>query len=73
MWDHATPIVETLHALNDLVRLGKVRYLGASNLTGWQMQKIVEISKQNNWVSWISLQVSVYHFMQLFTGNEHYV
>ena len=46
-------------ALNDLIRWGKVRYLGASNLTGWQMQKIIDISKQNDWVPFISLQVVV--------------
>ena len=37
MWDDGTPIEETLRALTDLVRAGKVRYLGASNFTGWQV------------------------------------
>ncbi|XP_070537859.1 1-deoxyxylulose-5-phosphate synthase YajO-like [Ptychodera flava] len=41
IWDKATPIQETLRTMDDLVRSGKVRYIGASNLTGWQMQKIV--------------------------------
>ncbi|KAI8483655.1 hypothetical protein Bbelb_385930 [Branchiostoma belcheri] len=39
-WDDATPIEETMRALDDLVRAGKVRYIGASNVTGWQLQKI---------------------------------
>ena len=38
MWDDGTPIEETLRTLTDLVRAGKVRYLGASNFTGWQVQ-----------------------------------
>ncbi len=37
MWDAGTPIEETLRALTDLVKAGKVRYLGASNFTGWQV------------------------------------
>ncbi|XP_070538977.1 1-deoxyxylulose-5-phosphate synthase YajO-like isoform X2 [Ptychodera flava] len=40
-WDYATPIEETLRTLNDLVRCGKVNYIGVSNVTGWQLQKIV--------------------------------
>ncbi|XP_078614423.1 1-deoxyxylulose-5-phosphate synthase YajO-like [Branchiostoma floridae x Branchiostoma japonicum] len=57
MWDEAVPIEETLSALNDLVRVGKVHYLGASNVTGWQLQKIVELSKSMGLNKWISLQV----------------
>jgi len=40
-WDSATPFKETLTTLNDLVRSGKVRYIGASNFTGWQLQKAI--------------------------------
>jgi aryl-alcohol dehydrogenase-like predicted oxidoreductase len=39
MWDAATPLEETLSALTDLVRQGKVRYIGVSNFTGWQLIK----------------------------------
>ncbi|XP_070176212.1 1-deoxyxylulose-5-phosphate synthase YajO-like isoform X2 [Littorina saxatilis] len=56
MWDSGTPLEETLMTLNDLVRSGKVRYLGASNLTGWQLQKIVDLSKELNLIPFISLQ-----------------
>lgn len=56
IWDDGTPLVETLMTLNDLVRCGKVRYLGASNLSGWQMQKIVEVSKQMGFNPFIALQ-----------------
>ncbi|XP_066274331.1 1-deoxyxylulose-5-phosphate synthase YajO-like isoform X1 [Branchiostoma lanceolatum] len=57
-WDKAVPIKETLSALNDLVRAGKVRYLGASNVTGWQLQKIVDLSKSMGLNKWISLQAN---------------
>ncbi|KAI8514855.1 hypothetical protein Bbelb_074460 [Branchiostoma belcheri] len=55
-WDEAVPLEETLLALNDLVRAGKVRYLGASNVTGWQLQKIADLSKYMGLHKWISLQ-----------------
>ncbi len=44
-WDRGTPQEETLTTLDSLVRAGKVRYLGASNVTGWQLQKTVETSR----------------------------
>ena len=47
VWDDATPITETLETLNWLVEQGKVRYVGCSNMTGWQLQlAAVEGSKQ---------------------------
>ncbi|KAL4225818.1 hypothetical protein ACF0H5_013808 [Mactra antiquata] len=41
-WDNATPIEETLRTFDDLVRCGKIRYFGVSNVCGWQLQKIVD-------------------------------
>ncbi|KAK7473819.1 hypothetical protein BaRGS_00034926 [Batillaria attramentaria] len=55
-WDDAVPLEETLLTLNDLVRCGKVRYLGASNVTGWQLQNIVDLSKEMGLNSYIALQ-----------------
>ncbi|KAI8483395.1 hypothetical protein Bbelb_388580 [Branchiostoma belcheri] len=55
-WDDATPIEETMRALNDLVLAGKVRYIGASNVTGWQLQKIVELGRTMGLNKWITLQ-----------------
>ena len=57
-WDDGTPIEETLSALNDIVRQGKVRYVGASNVLGWQMQKIVEVCKAKGYDRWVALQVN---------------
>lgn len=55
-WDPATPLEETLSTLDDLVREGKVRYIGASNYTGWQLAKALGISALRGWEPFISLQ-----------------
>ena len=55
-WDSKTPLVETLDTLNSLVRDGKVRYLGASNFSGWQLQKAIDISLQRGWEPFVCLQ-----------------
>ena len=44
-WDRGTPVEETLTTLHRLVEQGKVRYLGSSNLRGWQLQKLVDTSR----------------------------
>ena len=46
VWDDGTSVEETLGTFADLVRAGKVRYVGVSNLTGWQFQKMVEVGKR---------------------------
>src|SRR6516225_9489016 len=56
MWDPNTPFEETLSALNDLVRHGKVRYIGASNYSGWQLQKSVDLSRAAGWEPFTGLQ-----------------
>ncbi|XP_041479809.1 1-deoxyxylulose-5-phosphate synthase YajO-like isoform X1 [Lytechinus variegatus] len=55
-WDPATPIEETMRTLDDLVRAGKIRYVGASNVTGWQMQKIMDLCQYKGFNRWITLQ-----------------
>lgn len=55
-WDPTTPLEETLDALNDLVRAGKVRYIGCSNYAAWQMVKALGISEQRGWARFISSQ-----------------
>jgi aryl-alcohol dehydrogenase-like predicted oxidoreductase len=55
-WDPKTPLEETLSTLNELVRLGIVRYIGASNFRGWQLQKAMDLSKQMGWEGFSSLQ-----------------
>jgi aryl-alcohol dehydrogenase-like predicted oxidoreductase len=48
-FDYNTPLEETLEALNDLVKAGKVRYLGASTMYAWQLMKAIGIQKANGW------------------------
>ncbi|MBB3971645.1 aldo/keto reductase [Hansschlegelia beijingensis] len=55
-WDYATPIEETLEALNDVVRAGKVRYIGASSMYAWQFAKALYVSRLNGWVEFVSMQ-----------------
>ncbi|MEU5398194.1 aldo/keto reductase [Streptomyces sp. NPDC005963] len=55
-WDPATPLEETLSTLDTLVKSGKVRYLGASNFTGWQLQKALDLSRQHGWERFVALQ-----------------
>jgi aryl-alcohol dehydrogenase-like predicted oxidoreductase len=56
LWDARTPLEETLSTLDDLVRDGKVRYLGASNYTGWQLAKALGVSARHDWEAFASLQ-----------------
>ena len=56
MWDPGTPLEETLDALNQLIHHGKVRYLGASNYAGYQLQKAVDLSRQHGWEPFACLQ-----------------
>jgi aryl-alcohol dehydrogenase-like predicted oxidoreductase len=55
-WDNLAPLEETLSTLDGLVRSGKVRYLGVSNYTGWQLQKAIEISRRMGWEQYVCLQ-----------------
>ncbi|PTW63121.1 aryl-alcohol dehydrogenase-like predicted oxidoreductase [Breoghania corrubedonensis] len=55
-WDPLTPIEETLGALDDAVRQGKVRYIGASNLAAWQMMKALGASAQEGLARFVSVQ-----------------
>lgn len=55
-WDPGTPLEETLDALNRLVQDGKVRYLGASNYAGYQLQKAVDLSRHYGWEAFVCLQ-----------------
>src|SRR6267154_1269749 len=55
-WDPGTQLEETLSTLNDLVRQGLVRYLGVSNFTGWQLQRAIDLSRENGWEGFVCLQ-----------------
>lgn len=55
-FDPATPLEETLRALDDLVRAGKVRYAGCSNYAAWQLCKALWVSDRNGWVRYDAVQ-----------------
>src|SRR5580698_3958087 len=55
-WDYETPIEETLEALHDVVKAGKVRYIGASSMYAWQFAKALYLSRLNGWTRFVSMQ-----------------
>ena len=55
-WDYETPIEETMEALNDVVRAGKARYIGASAMWAWQFQKALHVAEQYGWTRFVSMQ-----------------
>jgi aryl-alcohol dehydrogenase-like predicted oxidoreductase len=55
-WDNETPIEETMEALNDVVRAGKTRYIGASSMFAWQFQKALHVSEKHGWTRFVSMQ-----------------
>ena len=54
--DQRTPWEETLEALHDLVKVGKVRYLGASSMMAWEFSKALHLQKANGWSRFVSMQ-----------------
>ena len=55
-WDYNTPIEETMEALHDIVKAGKVRYIGASAMYAWQFQKALYTAEKNGWTRFVSMQ-----------------
>jgi 1-deoxyxylulose-5-phosphate synthase len=55
-WDPNTPIEETLEALNDVVKMGKARYIGASSMYAWQFAKALHTSERHGWTRFVSMQ-----------------
>jgi len=55
-WDYATPIEETLEALHDVVKAGKVRYLGASSMHAWQFAKALYLADRHGWTRFATMQ-----------------
>jgi len=55
-WDYETPIEETMEALNDVVRAGKARYIGASSMFAWQFSKAQHIAENHGWTCFVSMQ-----------------
>lgn len=66
-FDPATPIEETLEALDDVVRAGKARYIGASSMYAWQFCKALFLSRLNGWARFVSMQN---HYNLLYREEE---
>ncbi len=68
-WDDTTPIEETLRALDDLVRMGKVRYVGASAYASWQLAHANVLAELRGWSRFVVLQ-SEYHLLERNVERE---
>ncbi|GAB2932051.1 aldo/keto reductase [Nonomuraea fastidiosa] len=66
-WDDETPIEETMEALNDVVRAGKARYIGASSMYAWQFAKAQHVAEVNDWTKFVSMQN---HYNLLYREEE---
>ena len=62
VWDEDTPIDETLRALDDLVHAGKVRYIGASNFSAWQLTWSNALAELRGWNKFVSIQPHYHMF-----------
>ena len=66
-WDYETPIEETLGALHDVVKSGKVRYIGASSMHAWQFTKALYLADLHGWTRFVSMQN---HYNLLYREEE---
>ncbi|WP_330336381.1 aldo/keto reductase [Streptomyces sp. NBC_00557] len=66
-FDHATPVEETMEALHDLVKAGKVRYIGASSMYAWQFAKLQHTAERHGWTKFVSMQN---HYNLLYREEE---
>jgi aryl-alcohol dehydrogenase-like predicted oxidoreductase len=66
-WDYETPIDETMEALNDVVRAGKARYIGASAMHAWQFAKALFTADLHGWTRFVSMQP---HYNLLYREDE---
>jgi aryl-alcohol dehydrogenase-like predicted oxidoreductase len=66
-WDYQTPIEEILEALHDLVKTGKVRYIGASSMYAWQFAKALYLADLHGWTRFVSMQN---HYNLLYREEE---
>ena len=55
-FDHSTPVEETVEALNDVVRSGKARYVGASSMYAWEFSKMLHVADRHGWARFVSMQ-----------------
>ncbi|HUX73811.1 MAG TPA: aldo/keto reductase [Steroidobacteraceae bacterium] len=66
-WDATTPIEETLEALDDIVKAGKARYIGASSMYAWQFSKALHAAERHGWTRFVTMQN---HYNLLYREEE---
>ena len=66
-FDSDTPVEETMEALHDIVKSGKVRYLGASTMFAWQLAQMNHVARENGWTSFVNMQCQ---YSLLYRENE---
>ncbi|MCL1986345.1 MAG: aldo/keto reductase [Firmicutes bacterium] len=66
-WDYNVPIEETMSALHDIIKMGKVRYIGASSMFAWQLQKAQFVAEKHNWTKFVSVQN---HYNLIYREDE---
>jgi aryl-alcohol dehydrogenase-like predicted oxidoreductase len=66
-FDPTTPVEETVEALNDVVKSGKARYVGASSMYSWQFAKMLHVAEGNGWVRFVTMQD---HYNLLYREEE---
>jgi aryl-alcohol dehydrogenase-like predicted oxidoreductase len=66
-FDYSTPLEETLDALDDVVRAGKVRYLGASSMHAWQFMKAIGLQRRHGWAQFVAMQP---HYNLIYREEE---
>ena len=69
-WDPETPVEETLEALDDVVRAGKARYVGASSMWAWQLAKMLYLADLDGWTRFVSMQN---HYNLIYREEEREV
>lgn len=68
-WDEGVPVEEMMRALEDAVRAGKVRYIGASNFSAWQLCRSNDVAEMMGWESFVTLQPH-YHMLEREVERE---
>jgi aryl-alcohol dehydrogenase-like predicted oxidoreductase len=68
-WDPEPPVAETMRALEDLLRWGKVRYIGASNYAAWQLVRANDVAELRGWTQFVSIQPH-YHMLERSIESE---
>jgi len=68
-WDESVSIEEMMHALDDLVRAGKIRYIGTSNFSAWQLCRSNDLAEMMGWEQFVTIQPH-YHLLERSIENE---